>query len=133
MSLITALREDYLRHKPSSDLCFAKATFSRKRVSSARLLPPMQAQVVLRSLRRPKRKAYRAEGSDQMRYVLAAILICTAGIPAASALPTVSPNALALSKARPFVQVAKRNRPRAHRHSSGGAGGIHPLVGSGDY
>lgn len=67
-----------------------------------------------------------------MRYVLAAILICTVGIPAASALPTVSPNALSLSKTSSFVQVAKRNRPRAHRHS-GGAGGIHPLVGSGDY
>jgi len=69
-----------------------------------------------------------------MRYVLVAIFVCGVGVPAASALPTVSPNSLSLSKAEPIAHVAKRAHPRAHRQSRGsGAGGIHPLVGSGDY
>jgi hypothetical protein len=69
-----------------------------------------------------------------MRYVLVAIFVCAVGMPAASALPTVSPNSLSLSKAEPIAQTAKRARPRPHRQSRGtGAGGIHPLVGSGDY
>jgi len=66
-----------------------------------------------------------------MRYVLAAIFVFALGVPAASALPTVSPNSLSVMKANPIVQAAKRNRPHSHRHSGGG--GIHPLVGSGDY
>jgi len=71
-----------------------------------------------------------------MRYVLATIFVCTVGMPAASALPTVSPNSLSLSKAEPIAQPVKRARPHARRQSRGasaGAGGIHPLVGSGDY
>jgi hypothetical protein len=67
-----------------------------------------------------------------MRYVLAVIFVCAVGMPAASALPMVSPNSLSVSKANPIAQVVKRNRPHARRHS-GGSGGIHPLVGSGDY
>jgi hypothetical protein len=67
-----------------------------------------------------------------MRYVLATIFVCTVGMPAASALPTVSPNSLAASKAAPMVQVVRRNRPHSHRHSRRGDG-IRPLVGSGDY
>jgi hypothetical protein len=79
-----------------------------------------------------------------MRYVLAAIFVCTVGMPAASALPTVSPNWVSVSKADPRVQVVRRNRPHprvqvvsrnrphSHRHSRSGDG-IHPLVGSGDY
>jgi hypothetical protein len=67
-----------------------------------------------------------------MRYVLVAIFVCAVGMPAASALPTVSPNSLSLLKADPIEQAGKRARPRAHRQSRG-AGGIHPLVGSGDY
>jgi hypothetical protein len=73
-----------------------------------------------------------------MRYVLVAIFVCAVGMPAASALPTVSPNSLSLSKAEPVAQPVKRARPHARRQSRGasagaGAGGIHPLVGSGDY
>jgi hypothetical protein len=68
-----------------------------------------------------------------MRYVLVAIFVCALGMPAASALPTVSPNSLSASKANPMVEAAKHNHPRSHRQSRGGAGGIHPLVGSGDY
>ena len=67
-----------------------------------------------------------------MRYVLATIFVCTVGMPAASALPTVSPNSLSASKADPMVQVVRRNRPHSHRHSRRGDG-IRPLVGSGDY
>ena len=67
-----------------------------------------------------------------MRYVLAAIFVCAVGVPAASALQTVSPNSASVSKADPIVQVVKRNRLRAHRHSRSN-NGIHPLVGSGDY
>jgi hypothetical protein len=71
-----------------------------------------------------------------MRYVLAAIFVCAVGMPAASALPTVSPNSLSVSKGNPIVQVVRRNRPHSHRHSHRhrrSGGGIHPLVGSGDY
>jgi hypothetical protein len=70
-----------------------------------------------------------------MRYVLAAIFVCSIGMPAASALPLVSHNSVSVSKADPIMQVAKRNRPHSHRHNrdNRGLGGIHPLVGSGDY
>jgi hypothetical protein len=79
-----------------------------------------------------------------MRYVLAAIFVCAVGVPAASALPTVSPNSVSVSKPDPLVQVVRRNRPHfhrhsrrgdsiRHRHSRSGDDGIHPLVGSGDY
>ena len=67
-----------------------------------------------------------------MRYVLATIFVCTVGMPAASALPTVSPNSLSASKADPMVQEVRRNRPHSHRHSRSDDG-IRPLVGSGDY
>lgn len=69
-----------------------------------------------------------------MRYVLAVILVCAAGMPAASALPNAGPNPVSVSasKADSIAPVAKRSKPRPSRHSRGG-GGIHPLVGSGDY
>jgi hypothetical protein len=71
-----------------------------------------------------------------MRYVLATIFVCTVGMPAASALPTVSANSLSATKADPMVQVVRRNRPHSHRYShrhSRRGDGIRPLVGSGDY
>ncbi len=68
-----------------------------------------------------------------MRYILAVIFVCAVGMPAASALPTVGPNSLSVLKATPFANVVKRTRPHSHRHRSSGDGGIHPLVGSGDY
>jgi hypothetical protein len=68
-----------------------------------------------------------------MRYFLATIFVCAFAIPAASALPIFGPSALSWSKANPIAQVAKHNRSNARRHSHGGNGGIHPLVGSGDY
>jgi len=73
-----------------------------------------------------------------MRYVLAAILVCAIGAPAALALPSVSPEALGLSKADPVLQVAKRSsapkqQAKKSKSSSSASSGIHPLVGSGEY
>lgn len=75
-----------------------------------------------------------------MRYVLAAMLICAVGVPAASALPTAGLRPVLTKKADSFIQAAKHDRQPAKRQpskrssrNSGGAGGIHPLVGSGDY
>ena len=62
-------------------------------------------------------KSLSAQGSDQMRYILVAIFVCAVGMPEASALPTVSPNSVSVSKDDPIVQVVKRYRPHAHRHS----------------
>ena len=68
-----------------------------------------------------------------MRTVLAAILIFSLGVPMASALPTAGANGVSAAKSASIVQVTKRaTRTRAARQSRG-AGGIHPLVGSGDY
>jgi hypothetical protein len=72
-----------------------------------------------------------------MRYVLAAIVICSFA-PVASALPLSGASGFAASKSNPVVQLAKHSRAQAsHRKSSksgkGGDNGIHPLVGSGDY
>jgi hypothetical protein len=68
-----------------------------------------------------------------MRYVLAVILACAIGAPTAYAFPAFSPNSLSLSKASPIAQTAtKSSRARVSRRSRS-HGGIHPLVGSGDY
>jgi hypothetical protein len=67
-----------------------------------------------------------------MRYVFAAIFACALGLPAAYAMPAFGPHAPAWAKASPAVQVVKHNKATAHRHSRGN-GGIHALVGSGDY
>lgn len=66
-----------------------------------------------------------------MRYVIAAILVCAVGAPSASALPRVSADAIVMSKADPFVQVAKHKRAPSRRQARDS--GIHPLVGSGGY
>ena len=50
-----------------------------------------------------------------MRYVLAAIFICAAGMPAASAQPAAGANLVSVSKADPTAQAAKRNRPPANQ------------------
>ena len=73
-----------------------------------------------------------------MRTVLAAILILAIGTPAASALPS-SVSSAGLSEAEGVVLVAKRGKTQQAKGKGGksrgasGAGGIHPLVGSGDY
>ena len=66
-----------------------------------------------------------------MRYVLVALFSCALAAPA-FALPAAP---LGVSDGKPVVQVAKKSKAPAKRQSRGGAssGGIHPLVGSGDY
>lgn len=77
-----------------------------------------------------------------MRYLLAAMLFCAIGAPAASALPSAAPGALSLSKTDLFQQVAKRGgapkqqqakKSKESKGSSSASSGIHPLVGSGEY
>ncbi|WP_294541927.1 hypothetical protein [uncultured Rhodoblastus sp.] len=67
-----------------------------------------------------------------MRYLLAAAFVCALGMPAASAFPAFAPHAPSGAEASPIVQVAKRGKPVSRRHRSR-TGGIHALVGSGDY
>jgi hypothetical protein len=67
-----------------------------------------------------------------MRILLAGIFVCAIGLTEASALPIAGSSALSISKAAPIVQVTKRSRAPARRQSHS-HGGIHPLVGSGDY
>jgi hypothetical protein len=110
-----------------------------KSCATTRVLPPNRGQTVLSIRVEPRAN----EGGYQMRYVLAAIFVCAVGMPAASALPTVSLNSVSVSKADPLVQGVRRNRPQSYRHNRSGDGvrhrhsrsgdGIHPLVGSGDY
>jgi hypothetical protein len=66
-----------------------------------------------------------------MRYVLAAVFACALGLPAAFALPASGRPAPSW-EASGIVQVAKHNKAVAHHHSRS-HGGIHALVGSGDY
>jgi hypothetical protein len=68
-----------------------------------------------------------------MRYIFAVVLVCAIGAPAAYALPTIGSKALEVSKSDPIVQVAKRKAAKSKSHKSGETGGIHPLVGSGEY
>jgi hypothetical protein len=67
-----------------------------------------------------------------MRVLLAAVFACALGLPAASALPAFGPHAPSFEKASPIVQVAKRGKASARRQGRS-HGGIHSLVGSGDY
>ncbi len=67
-----------------------------------------------------------------MRIILSAMLFCTLAAPA-YALPA-APAALAFQKSSPVVLAGKKSKTPAKRQSSsGGDGGIHPLVGSGGY
>lgn len=77
-----------------------------------------------------------------MRYVLSMFLVCALGAPAASALP-IGASSVSPSNADMVVAVAKRssgaktasNSSKTTRStkSKKDDGGIHPLVGSGDY
>ncbi len=70
-----------------------------------------------------------------MRFILAAILLCAAAAPAASARPATNSQPTS-SKNDAVTQAAKRSKAPAQRETRGGggnAGGIHPLVGSGEY
>ena len=68
-----------------------------------------------------------------MRIVFAALLVCSLGAPMASALPIAATNGVSAPQSAIILHVTKRApRARVARQSRGG-GGIHPLVGSGDY
>jgi hypothetical protein len=78
-----------------------------------------------------------AEG-EQMRYVLAICLLCAIGTPAAFATPQISSGTALRGKADTAVEPVKQKLQRLkHKRSpsrrSHSLGGIHPLVGSGDY
>ncbi|WP_330083052.1 hypothetical protein [Methylocystis iwaonis] len=68
-----------------------------------------------------------------MRSILALVLVCAIGAPAAQALPTTGSKALEMSKVETITQVAKKTRAQPRRQKSGASSGIHPLVGSGGY
>ncbi|MBL1258362.1 hypothetical protein [Methylocystis sp. Sn-Cys] len=68
-----------------------------------------------------------------MRSILALVLACAIGAPAAQALPTTGSKALEMSKTETIAQVAKKTRAQPRRQKSGASSGIHPLVGSGGY
>jgi hypothetical protein len=67
-----------------------------------------------------------------MRYVLALTLSCLFGLPVAFAAPSIKPHSVSMSQSNQIQTVSSRKQVRAHR-SSRRSGGIHPLVGSGDY
>ncbi len=67
-----------------------------------------------------------------MRTLCAVIFVYAVGTAAVSALPVTSTHLVSASSADHTVQLAKHTRS-AHRRSRGGDGGVHPLVGSGEY
>jgi hypothetical protein len=73
-----------------------------------------------------------------MRHVLAICLVCLIGTPAAFATPQISSGTMLMGKPKTGVEPAKQKverlkRKRSPSRRSHGLGGIHPLVGSGDY
>ncbi|MBI1981524.1 MAG: hypothetical protein HYS63_08235 [Methylocystis sp.] len=66
-----------------------------------------------------------------MRYLLAALLVCAVAAPPASAASS-KPSAKAVAAAK-SDQGAKTGKRARQSSDSKGLGGIHPLVGSGDY
>jgi hypothetical protein len=67
-----------------------------------------------------------------MRTLCAVIFVYAVGTASVSALPATSTHLVSASSANHTLQLAKHTRP-AHRRSRAGDGGVHPLVGSGDY
>jgi hypothetical protein len=73
-----------------------------------------------------------------MRYILAICIVCAIGMPEAIATPGISSGAAVMGKAGTVVEFVKHKlAPTKHKRSgvrrNRGLGGIHPLVGSGDY
>lgn len=70
-----------------------------------------------------------------MRFLIATILICALGAPVVCAMPVAKSGAQPSS---PLVDIKAKvkggkSSHAASRSRKGDAGGIHPLVGSGDY
>ena len=70
-----------------------------------------------------------------MRYLIAVVFLSTLGTASTSALPVAGAYGVAAPQSAPIVQVASKRKAAAATHRSRGknSGGIHPLVGSGDY
>ena len=73
-----------------------------------------------------------------MRYILAAYLVCAIGMPAAFATPAMSSGTVMMVKLNSAAEPVKHKvgavKHKASRYRrSRSLGGIHPLVGSGDY
>jgi hypothetical protein len=73
-----------------------------------------------------------------MRYILAACFVCAIDTPGALAMPGINSEAALVGKADSVVKPAKHKpEPARHKRSrvsrNRSHGGIHPLVGSGDY
>lgn len=74
-----------------------------------------------------------------MRYLLIPLLVCAFGMSAAVALPTARLDVAGASTPDDVLLVTKKSpaskrvAKRATKQTSKGLGGIHPLVGSGDY
>ena len=74
-----------------------------------------------------------------MRYMLIPVLVCAFGAPTAFALPPTRPAATEASPPDQVLLVARKSpapkpaKKHATKAKSKGLGGIHPLVGSGDY
>jgi hypothetical protein len=92
------------------------------------------------AVRRAKKSALervtREEG-NLMRYILAISLVCAIGMPEAFATPAITSGATLVGKAglvKPIKQKLQPTRRKTSRVShKRSLGGIHPLVGSGDY
>ena len=74
-----------------------------------------------------------------MRYMLIPVLVCAFGMTAATALPAARPDLAAASRPDDVLLVAKKSPPpkrttkQTAKSTRKTLGGIHPLVGSGDY
>jgi hypothetical protein len=68
-----------------------------------------------------------------MRYILAICFVCAIGAPGALATPGISSEAAdtVVKPVKHKLEPARQKRSRVPRNRS--LGGIHPLVGSGDY
>lgn len=65
-------------------------------------------------------------------WILAALIVCALGPPGASAGQGAKSNAVTMTKRSQSAHPATAKRAGGHRRNNG-LGGIHPLVGSGDY
>jgi hypothetical protein len=70
-----------------------------------------------------------------MRYLLAVAILSAIGMASASALPLTGAYGASVSQSDRIVQVASKRKAAAasHHARSKNNGGVHPLVGSGDY
>ncbi len=69
-----------------------------------------------------------------MRYLTAVIFLSTLSMAPASALPVAGASGVSAPRSDRIVQIAAKRKAAASRHARGKSnGGVHPLVGSGDY